>query len=132
MQKPTESELTILHLLWKLGPSTVREINEVLNEARGGQSISEVGYTTTLKIMQIMFEKGLIDRVEDGRTHRYNALAGEQDTKKLLLKNFVDTAFRGSAMELVLQALGNHKASVGELEQIKAMIASIEKEQAKD
>jgi predicted transcriptional regulator len=131
MQKPTESELTILHLLWKMGPSTVREINDVLNEAGGGQRVTEVGYTTTLKLMQIMFEKGLVDREEDGRTHRYRALAGERDTKKLLLQNFVDTAFKGSAMELVLQALGNHKASEDELEQIKALIASIEEEQAK-
>ncbi len=131
MQKPTESELTILHLLWKMGPSTVREINDVLNEADRAQRVTEVGYTTTLKLMQIMFEKGLVDREEDGRTHRYRALAGEQDTKKLLLQNFVESAFKGSAMELVLQALGNHKASEDELEQIKALIASIEEEQSK-
>lgn len=64
MQKPTESELTILHLLWKMGPSTVREINDVLNESGRGQRVTEVGYTTTLKLMQIMFEKGLVDREE--------------------------------------------------------------------
>jgi predicted transcriptional regulator len=129
MQKPTESELTILHLLWERGPSTVREINDTLNEQRAS---GEIGYTTTLKIMQIMHEKGLVDRQEDGRTHRYRALAAEQATKQALLQNFMETAFRGSAMDLVMQALGSHQASEDELDKIKALIAEMEHKQSKE
>lgn len=134
MQKPTEAELNILHLLWEKSPATVREINDALNEQPSDRRSTrreggEIGYTTTLKIMQIMYEKGLVGRVEDGRTHRYHALAGEQDTKELLLNNFMETAFRGSAMELVMQALGSHHASTDELEQIKALISEMEQKQ---
>jgi predicted transcriptional regulator len=138
MQRPTDSELNILHLLWAKGPSTVREVNDALNEQplaqrnaarRSAASPAEVGYTTTLKIMQIMFEKGLVTRTEDGRTHRYTAAVSEQDTKGSLLQNFVDTAFRGSAVDLVMQALGNHDASREELDEIKALIAQLEQKQ---
>ena len=136
MIRPTESELQILHVLWATGPSTVREVNESLNAhpERFGRNVvegsNEVGYTTTLKFMQIMFEKGFVTRVEDGRTHRYAAAVTEDATKNTLLQNFVDTAFRGSAMELVLQALGNHEASSAELDAVKALIAQIEQQQS--
>jgi len=118
--KPTDSELEILHLLWELGPCTVRTVNDRLNERR------EVGYTTTLKFLQIMQEKGLVTRTEEGRVHTYAAAVSQTDTQSLLLQQFVDNAFRGSAMQLVLQALGNHEASSAELDEIKALIAQIE------
>jgi len=134
--KPTESELEILHILWEKGPATVRAVNDLLNErrksglsaARGKES---AGYTTTLKLMQIMFEKGLVTRMEDGRTHTYTAAVREEDTQSLLLQQFVDNTFRGSAARLVMQALGNHEASAEELDEIKALIAQIEQNQPK-
>jgi predicted transcriptional regulator len=118
--KPTESELEILQVLWQYGPSTVRLVNDKLNEAR------EVGYTTTLKLMQIMAEKGLADRDTSQRTHIYKPVVTEAETQQNLLNRFVDTTFRGSAMKLVMQALGNHNASETELDEIKALIEEIE------
>ncbi|MCO6487535.1 MAG: BlaI/MecI/CopY family transcriptional regulator [Phaeodactylibacter sp.] len=118
--KPTESELEILQVLWQHGPSPVRFVNDKLNEER------EVGYTTTLKLMQIMAEKGLVWRNTDSRTHIYQAAVSEADTQKRLLQKFVDTTFRGSAMKLVMQALGNHQASPEELDEIKALIEKME------
>lgn len=127
ISKPTDSELEILNILWEMGPSTVRTVNDRLNEQRrNSQSVKESGYTTTLKLMQIMFEKGLVTRVEEGRTHAYTASVRESDTKGLLLQQFVDNAFRGSTARLVMQALGNHEASTEELDEIKALIAKIE------
>ncbi|MCB0654176.1 MAG: BlaI/MecI/CopY family transcriptional regulator [Saprospiraceae bacterium] len=123
LPKPTESELEILQLLWEHGPSTVRFINDKLNISR------EVGYTTSLKLMQIMHEKGLVERNTDSRTHIYTALVTKRETRGRLLNQFLDKAFSGSAMELVMQALGNHKASQDELDEIKALIARIEEEQ---
>ncbi len=132
--KPTDSELEILHILWAQGPSTVRSVNELLNEQRrnnysassAAPKPKESGYTTTLKLMQIMFEKGLVTRLEDGRTHTYTAFVQERDTQDLLIQQFVDNAFRGSTARLVMQALGNHEASTEELDEIKALIAKIE------
>ncbi|MCB0597932.1 MAG: BlaI/MecI/CopY family transcriptional regulator [Phaeodactylibacter sp.] len=118
--KPTESELEILQVLWENGPSSVRFVNDKLNEGR------EVGYTTTLKLMQIMADKGLASRNTDNRTHIYQAAVSEADTQKRLLQKFVSTAFRGSAMKLVMQALGNHQASPEELDEIKALIEKME------
>lgn len=118
--KPTESELEILQILWQEGPSSVRTVNEQLNEAR------EVGYTTTLKIMQIMADKGLVTRNTESRTHIYAAAVEEAEAQKNLLEKFVDTTFRGSAMSLVMQALGNHNASEEELDEIKALIKKLE------
>ncbi len=137
LSKPTESELEILQLLWEMGPSTVRAVNDRLNDPknpprggrRSGGEPREVGYTTTLKIMQIMHEKGLVTREEDSRTHIYASAVNEQDTQSVLLQQFVDSAFRGSAMKMVLQALGNHDASQAELEEIKSLIAQLEQNQ---
>jgi predicted transcriptional regulator len=135
--KPTDSELEILHILWEQGPSTVRTVNDLLNERRKSglaaarslaKSIESAGYTTTLKMMQLMFEKGLLTRREDGRTHIYDAAVREEDTQSLLLQQFVDNAFRGSTTRLVLQALGNHEASPAELDEIKALIAQLEQQ----
>lgn len=118
--KPTDSELEILHILWENGPSSVRYINDMLNERR------DVGYTTTLKLMQIMNEKGLVKRDTAAKTHIYIAVAKENDTKNNLLNEFVNVAFHGSAMNLVMQALGNTKSSPEELEDLKALISKLE------
>ncbi|MBV6440838.1 MAG: BlaI/MecI/CopY family transcriptional regulator [Haliscomenobacteraceae bacterium CHB4] len=137
--RPTDSELEILQILWEQGPSTVRTVNDLLNEQRESRKSvpanvkpkESAGYTTTLKLMQIMFEKGLVTRKEEGRTHIYTAAVREKDTQSLLLQEFVDNAFRGNTARLVLQALGNHEASAEELDEIKALIAQIEQQQPK-
>ncbi|GAB4247395.1 MAG: BlaI/MecI/CopY family transcriptional regulator [Saprospiraceae bacterium] len=120
--KPTEAELEILQVLWEHGPSTVRFVNEFLNSKR------EVGYTTTLKVMQIMHEKGLLKRNTDSRTHIYEAIPEREAIQRNLLDNFVDNVFSGSAMQLVVQALGSHKPSAEELGKIKSLIEEIEKQ----
>lgn len=134
--KPTDSELEILHILWEQGPCTVRTVNDVLNEQRrqgatharpAHKQKESAGYTTTLKLMQIMFEKGLVTRREEGRTHTYTAAVRENETQGILLQEFVENTFRGSTARLVMQALGNHEASSEELDEIKALIAKIEK-----
>jgi len=118
--KPTESELEILQLLWKNGPATVRTINDQLNLKR------DIGYTTSLKIMQIMHEKGMVTREPKGRSHIYHAVYQEQETQKVLLDKFLETAFGGSAMKLVMQALGNRKSSKTELQQIRNLLDRME------
>jgi len=120
--KPTDSELEILQVLWQFGPSSVRAVHEHLAKQR------DTGYTTTLKLMQIMLDKGLVKRNAEARSHIYEAVVQEADVQSQLLQRFVDSAFRGSASQLVLQALGSHKASRKELEEIKALIQRIEKE----
>lgn len=124
--KPTDSELEILHILWQQGPGTVRAVNDLLNEARKSGDREPAGYTTTLKMMQIMLEKGLVNRQEDGRTHIYTAAVEETDAQSALLDQFVSNTFRGSTARLVMQALGSHQASRDELEEIKALIAQLE------
>ena len=119
---PTESELQILQILWEKGPSTVRTVNEEMNKEK------ETGYTTTLKLMQIMTEKELVSRDTSQRTHVYAANITEHDTQKDLLDSFVATTFKGSAMSMVMQALGNHRASKEELDAIKQLISKLEKE----
>ncbi|MES2794589.1 MAG: BlaI/MecI/CopY family transcriptional regulator [Bacteroidota bacterium] len=118
--KPTESELEILQILWQKEGSTVREVNDILNQTK------DVGYTTTLKLMQIMNEKGILSRDEENRTHIYHAQITESETQKMLLNKFVDSTFRGSAMKLVMQALGNHDATKEELDNLKKLIQNIE------
>lgn len=130
--KPTDSELEILHILWQQGPCTVRTVNDLLNEARKTAEREPTGYTTTLKMMQIMLDKGLLSRMETGRTHVYAAIVGETDAQSALLDQFVNNTFRGSAARLVLQALGSHQASRDELEEIKALIAQLENNQNQD
>jgi len=123
MKKPTDVELEILQILWKEGPSTVRFVNDELNKQRA----NETGYTTTLKMLQLMTEKGLVSRDTSNRTHIYKALLNQEDTQKTLVNRLVDTAFGGSAMKLVMQALGNKKTSKKDLEEIKKMIDKLEK-----
>lgn len=118
--RPTEAELEILQVLWQNGPSTVRFVNDRLNEKK------EVGYTTTLKIMQIMFEKNLLERDESKRSHLYNPKIKEKETQRLMLDKFLQTAFGGSAMKLVMQTLGNHSASKEEISQIREFLDDLE------
>ncbi|MFD2246867.1 BlaI/MecI/CopY family transcriptional regulator [Pontibacter ruber] len=119
-QKPTEAELEILQVLWQHGPSTVRFVNEELSKTK------EVGYTTTLKIMQIMTEKGMLEPDKSSRTHVYRPLLSEEATQRKLLDRFLDTTFRGSAMKLVMQALGNHSTSPEELDEIRNLLDKLE------
>ena len=122
--RPTDSELEILQLLWKQGPSTVREINDLLNTDQD----KNTGYTTTLKIMQIMFEKALVTRDDSQRTHVYTAAVREGKIQSALLDRFLNAAYKGSASKLALQLLGNHKTTPDELAAIKALIDQLEKE----
>ena len=131
IMKPTDSELEILHILWQQGPNTVRTVNDLLNEDRKTGPKDSAGYTTTLKLMQIMLEKGLVTRMEDGRTHIYTAAVQQEAAQSLLLQQFVNNTFRGNTAQLVMQALGNHQASANELDEIKALIAQIENDQLK-
>ena len=120
--KPTDSELEILQVIWLHGPVSVRFVNDELNRKR------QVGYTTTLKLMQIMTEKGLLKRSEEGRKHIYNTVLKEKVAKNLLLDKFLKTAFGGSAIDLVMQALGNHQTTPDELDEWKALIEKIERD----
>ena len=120
MIQPTDSELEILKILWREGASSVRTVNEALSKEK------ETGYTTTLKFMQIMHEKGLLDRDTSQRSHIYHSLVAEKDIKGSLLKTFTKNAFEGSASQLILQALGNNKMSNDELKEIKALINKLE------
>ncbi|HWB28121.1 MAG TPA: BlaI/MecI/CopY family transcriptional regulator [Chitinophagaceae bacterium] len=121
--EPTKSELEILQVLWKHGPSTVRFVNDVLNEEK-----REVHYTSTLKLMQIMTEKELLARDETNMKHVYSAAMDEQKMKGMLLDKFVDNMYNGSAGSLVLQLLGNKKASKKELQAIKDLLNKLDKE----
>ncbi|MBO9202677.1 MULTISPECIES: BlaI/MecI/CopY family transcriptional regulator [Niastella] len=120
--KPTESELEILQILWKKGNASVREVHEELLPTK------EAGYTTTLKLMQIMHEKGLVKRDDSIKTHIYQAAVSKEKTQKHLLNKMIDTLFGGSSGELVMQALGNHKASAEELEEIQKILDNLKKQ----
>ena len=111
--KPTESELEILQILWQKKSCTVREVHEILEKTK------PVGYTSTLKLMQIMHEKGLVDRDTSARTHIYTPLLNQEKAQKQLVKKMVENVFNGSAASLVMQALGNHKTNPEEIEEIK-------------
>jgi len=118
--KPTEAELEILQILWERGRATVREVNESRSRIR------EVGYTTTLKLMQIMTAKGLLSRRKKGKSHVYKTRYSQSDTQKRMVDRVLQTAFQGSAMSLVLQVLGNKKTSQDELKRIKEYIEKLE------
>jgi predicted transcriptional regulator len=120
--KPTESELEILQILWLRGIATVREVHEDLAKSK------DVGYTTTLKLMQIMHEKGLVKRDESMRTHIYQSAVNKERTQKHLLGKMIDSLFGGSSTQLVLQALGEHKASQEELDQIQILLNNLKKQ----
>jgi predicted transcriptional regulator len=120
--RPTDAELAILHVLWDRGPSTVRQVHGALAPAR------DTGYTTTLKLMQIMAEKGLVTRDESQRTHVYAACTGRDETQRQLVSDLLDRAFGGSASALVMQALKAHPASAAEMAEIRRMIREYRKE----
>ncbi len=120
--KPTESELEILQVLWQRGIATVREVHEELGKTK------DVGYTTTLKLMQIMHEKGLVRRDESMRTHIYQPAVNKEKTQKHLLEKMIDSLFGGSSTQLVLQALGEHKSNPEELEKIQALLDNLKKQ----
>jgi predicted transcriptional regulator len=120
--EPTAAELEILQILWENGPSTVGYVNEKLNETR------KVGYTTTLKLMQIMAEKGLVRRDESKRAHVYSSRVSADQTQKKLLANLMDRAFHGSASRLVMQALSTRKATDEELAEIRRLLDEMEGE----
>ncbi len=119
-KKPTDAELEVLQILWEHGPSSVRFVNQKLSENR------EVVYTTTLKMMQVMTEKGFLRRDTSQRKHLYEAIISEAETQEKLLNQFLDTAFRGSPLKLVMQALGHKKTSKEDLEKIKQLIQQME------
>ena len=119
--KPTESELEILQIIWQRGLATVREVHEELGKTK------DVGYTTTLKLMQIMHEKGLVKRDESMRTHVYQSAVNKEKTQKHLVGKMIDSLFGGSSTQLVLQALGEQKASPEELAQIQTLLDNLKK-----
>ncbi len=118
--RPTDAELAILRVLWQRGPSTVREVHEELSSSQ------DTGYTTILKLLQIMIDKGLVVRDESQRAHVYAARESEQRTQRQLLGDLIDRAFGGSPAKLVMQALSATKASSEELTAIRKLLEQIE------
>ncbi len=119
--KPTESELEILQVLWQKGEATVRDVHEVLAEHK------DSGYTTTLKLLQIMHEKGLVTRNESNKTHIYQSAVSREKTQKQFLGKMIDGLYAGNPAALVLQALGNGKASKEELDEIQTLLNNLKK-----
>lgn len=122
--RPTDSELAILRILWERGPATVRQVHEALADTR------DTGYTTTLKLMQIMADKGLVERDERERTHVYSAAVNQQQTQRQLVRDLVDRAFGGSAAALVLHALNAEGATAAELKEIRKLIDEYREKQS--
>jgi BlaI family penicillinase repressor len=120
--KPTESELEILRVLWERSEATVRDVHEELSKTK------DAGYTTTLKLMQIMHEKGMVKRDESNKTHKYIPLISREKTQKQFVGKMIDTLFQGSSSQLVMQALGNHKASKEELDEIQKLIDNLKQQ----
>lgn len=121
--RPTESELAILQVLWERGASTVREVHDVLTKQKAA------GYTTTLKLLQIMHVKGLVKRDTASRSHVYEAAVSREKTRGLLVDRMITTLFQGSSSGLVMQALGHHRASKEELKEIRKYLEGLEKKQ---
>lgn len=120
--KPTESEMEILQVLWEKGDSTVREVHEILTTKK------EAGYTTTLKLMQIMHDKGLLNRNDDARSHIYSAVVKKESMQKQVVNKMINGMFKGSSAKLIMHALGNHRASKEELAEIKKYLDELENE----
>ena len=118
--RPTDAELAILNVLWERGPSTVREVHDALSQTH------DSGYTTVLKLMQIMTDKGLVDRDESQRAHVYASRLGEQRTQRQLLGDLIERAFGGSPAKLVMQALSASKASAEDLSAIRNLLDQME------
>jgi predicted transcriptional regulator len=120
LPRPTDAELSILRVLWERGPSTVRDVTEALHKDRG------TGYTTALKLLQIMIEKGLVRRDDRERTHIYEAALARDQTQRQLVGDLLERAFGGSAEQLVVQALSAKRASREELAQIRKLLDELE------
>ncbi|HMP94415.1 MAG TPA: BlaI/MecI/CopY family transcriptional regulator [Phnomibacter sp.] len=114
--KPTESELEILQVLWQKGQATVREVHEELS------TIKDSGYTTTLKLMQIMHDKGLVKRDDSAKSHVYRANLSKEKTQQHIVGKMMSTLFEGSASQLVMRALGSQKPSKAEIEEIQKLL----------
>ena len=120
--KPTESELEILRVLWDKGTATVREVHEILAEHK------DAGYTTTLKLMQIMFEKGIVKRDDSNKTHIYRPNITRENTQQQIVGKMINSLFGGSSTQLVMQALGNHAPNKEELEEIQKLLDNLKKQ----
>jgi BlaI family penicillinase repressor len=118
--KPTESELEILQVIWKKGQCSVRDVHEELAKNK------DSGYTTTLKLMQIMHEKGLVERDTNAKTHLYKALISREQAQQGAIDKIISTVFKGSTSDLVIQALGKHRASKDEIDAIKNFLDQFE------
>jgi BlaI family penicillinase repressor len=119
--RPTEKELEILTIVWEKGPISVKDVHEKM----GGDDNN--GYTTILKLMQIMHEKGHLERQKSGKLHLYKAIASQENTQAQLIDKMIDTVFSGSAADLVMSALGTRKSSKGELKAIREYLDQLEK-----
>ncbi len=122
---PTDAELQILSVLWKRGPSTVRDVHESL------ANVQDTGYTTVLKLMQIMAQKGFVERDETNRSHIYRAAITEDQAQRGLLGQLMDKAFSGSASQLVMRALSMQSATTHELDEIRALLDDLEARRSK-
>lgn len=120
--KPTEGELEILQVLWDKGSATVRDVHEELSRFK------ESGYTTTLKLMQIMYEKGLVKRDDSSKTHVYRPNVSKEKTQQQMVGKMVDALFGGSASQLVMQALGSSQPSEKEIEEIQQLLNNLKKQ----
>jgi len=118
--KPTEKELEILQIVWEKGPVSVKDVHESL----GGEGSN--GYTTILKLLQIMHEKGLVTRQKSGKLHLYKAVPSQEATRQQMLDKMIETVFQGSAAQLVMSALGNKKSTTAELQEIKRYLEKLE------
>lgn len=122
LPRPTESELEILHILWTRGACTVRDVHDVLHLGDG------TGYTTALKLLQVMHAKGLVERDDSQRAHVYQAAISKERTQKHFMADMVQRVFEGSSSQLVLQALGNQRASREELDAIRQLLNQLDKD----
>jgi predicted transcriptional regulator len=120
--RPTDAEIDILRVLWARGPSTVRQVNDILSANR------DFVYTTTLKLLQLMTEKGVAVREEDGRGHLYRAAVAREETQRHLVRDLLDRAFGGSPTQLVMQALSERPASAEDLEEIRRLLGTFEEQ----
>ena len=127
-QEPTKMELAVLQVLWQQGPSTVRTVHDALNEEKAQNEGKEaVQYTSTLKLMQVMAEKGMLSRDESSMKHIYSAVMEEGGTKNRLLKKFLDTMYNGSVSNMMVALLGNEQTSGEDLQKLKELLAEMEK-----
>ena len=119
--QPTDAEMQVLQVLWSAGPSSVKSVNDAISKER------EVGYTTTLKTMQIMHDKGLVSREKEGKSHIYSATVSRESAQKVALDKVLNNVFQGSAMNLVMQVLGDGKSDKKELKKIREYLDELDR-----